>query len=227
MDRNDGSVLTCTTAPLPDGSTLFTFSDITASVNVERALKERNDALEQAGRVRDHFIHQVSYQLRSPLTNVIGFSQMLAEGHIGTLNPKQLEYASLINHSTNSVLAIIDDILDLASIDTGDIVLELSEVDLPDVITRASEGLKDRILEQNLILTIDTSPQLGLFRADPHRLRQIIFNLLSNAIGFSNPGQVIAITAARQPGAMIWTEWAPRNSTSPAMSNSMKTDPRP
>ena len=198
MDRNDGSVLTCTTAPLPDGSTLFTFSDITASVNVERALKERNDALEQAGRVRDHFIHQVSYQLRSPLTNVIGFSQMLAEGHIGTLNPKQLEYASLINHSTNSVLAIIDDILDLASIDTGDIVLELSEVDLPDVITRASEGLKDRILEQNLILTIDTSPQLGLFRADPHRLRQIIFNLLSNAIGFSNPGQVIAITAARQ-----------------------------
>ena len=167
-------------------------------MNVERALKERNDALEQAGRVRDHFIHQVSYQLRSPLTNVIGFSQMLAEGHIGTLNPKQLEYASLINHSTNSVLAIIDDILDLASIDTGDIVLELSEVDLPDVITRASEGLKDRILEQNLILTIDTSPQLGLFRADPHRLRQIIFNLLSNAIGFSNPGQVIAITAARQ-----------------------------
>lgn len=203
MDRNDGSVLSCTTAPLPDGSTLFTFSDITASVNVERALKERNDALEQAGRVRDHFIHQVSYQLRSPLTNVIGFSQMLAEGHIGTLNPKQLEYASLISHSTNSVLAIIDDILDLASIDTGDIVLELSEVDLPDVITRASEGLQDRILEQNLILTIETSPQLGLFRADPHRLRQIIFNLLSNAIGFSNAGQVIVIAAAREEDMIL------------------------
>ena len=198
MDRNDGSGLTCTTAPLPDGSTLFTFSDITASVNVERALKERNDALEQAGHLRDNFIHQVSYQLRSPLTNVIGFSQMLAEGHIGTLNQKQLEYASLINHSTNAVLAIIDDILDLASIDTGDIALELSEVDLPDVILRASEGLKDRILEQNLALLIDTSPQLGLFMADPHRLRQIIFNLLSNAIGFSNPGQVISITAARE-----------------------------
>ena len=203
MDRNDGSVLTCTTAPLPDGSTLFTFSDITASVNVERALKERNDALEQAGRLRDNFIHQVSYQLRSPLTNVIGFAQMLAEGHIGTLNKKQLEYASLINHSTNAVLAIIDDILDLASIDTGDIALELSEVDLPDVILRASEGLKDRILEQNLALLIDTSPQLGLFMADPHRLRQIIFNLLSNAIGFSNPGQVISITAAREADMIL------------------------
>ena len=203
MDRLDGSVLSCTTAPLPDGSTLFTFSDITASVRVERALKERNDALEQAGRVRDNFIHQVSYQLRSPLTNVIGFAQMLAEGHIGTLNPKQLEYASLINHSTNSVLAIIDDILDLASIDTGDITLDLSEVDLPDVIVRASEGLKDRILEHNLALLIETSPKLGLFKADPHRLRQIIFNLLSNAIGFSNPGQVISITAHRAEDMIV------------------------
>ena len=203
MDRQDGTVLTCTTAPLPDGSTLFTFSDITASVNVERALKERNDALEQAGRVRDSFIHQVSYQLRSPLTNVIGFAQMLAEGHIGTLNAKQLEYASLINHSTNAVLAIIDDILDLASIDTGDMTLELSEVDLPDVILRASEGLKDRILEQKLALKIETSPQLGLFRADQHRLRQIIFNLLSNAIGFSNAGQVIGISAAREDDQIV------------------------
>jgi signal transduction histidine kinase len=203
MDRQDGTVLSCTTAPLPDGSTLFTFSDITASVNVERALKERNDALEQAGRVRDSFIHQVSYQLRSPLTNVIGFSQMLAEGHIGTLNPKQLEYASLINHSTNAVLAIIDDILDLASIDTGDMTLELSEVDLPDVIARASEGLKDRILEQKLALKIETPPQLGFFMADQHRLRQIIFNLLSNAIGFSNPGQIIIITAARDADMIV------------------------
>ena len=203
MDRQDGTVLTCTTAPLPDGSTLLTFSDITASVNVERALKERNDALEQAGRVRDSFIHQVSYQLRSPLTNVIGFSQMLAEGHIGTLNQKQLEYASLINHSTNAVLAIIDDILDLASIDTGDMTLELSEVDLPDVILRASEGLKDRILEQKLALKIETPPNLGLFMADQHRLRQIIFNLLSNAIGFSNPGQVIAISAAREADMIL------------------------
>ena len=128
---------------------------------------------------------------------------MLAEGHIGTLNPKQLEYASLINHSTNSVLAIIDDILDLASIDTGDITLDLSEVDLPDVIVRASEGLKDRILEHNLALLIETSPKLGLFKADPHRLRQIIFNLLSNAIGFSNPGQVISITAHRAEDMIV------------------------
>jgi signal transduction histidine kinase len=198
MDRPDGMVLTCTAAPLPDGSTLFTFTDITATVSVERALKERNDALEHAGQLRDNFVHQVSYQLRSPLTNVIGFTQMLAEGHIGTLNAKQHEYASLIMHSSNAVLAIIDDILDLASIDTGDLSLELGEVDLPEVIRRAAEGLQDRIVEQKLTLSIDADPRLGSFRGDAHRLRQIVFNLLSNAIGFSQAGQTITVRAVRK-----------------------------
>jgi len=198
MDRPDGMVLTCTAAPLPDGSTLFTFTDITATVSVERALKERNDALEQAGQLRDNFVHQVSYQLRSPLTNVIGFTQMLAEGHIGTLNAKQHEYASLIMHSSNAVLAIIDDILDLASIDTGDLSLELGEVDLPEVIRRAAEGLQDRIVEQKLVLSIEADPGLGIFRGDAHRLRQIVFNLLSNAIGFSQPGQTVTVRALRK-----------------------------
>lgn len=198
IDRPDGMVLTCTAAPLPDGSTLFTFTDITATVSVERALKERNDALEHAGQLRDNFVHQVSYQLRSPLTNVIGFTQMLAEGHIGTLNPKQHEYASLIMHSSNAVLAIIDDILDLASIDTGDLSLELGDVDLPEVIRRAAEGLQDRIVEQNLTLSIEADPGLGSFRGDAHRLRQIVFNLLSNAIGFSQPGQTVTVRALRK-----------------------------
>ena len=198
MDRSDGMVLTCTAAPLPDGSTLFTFTDITATVSVERALKERNDALEHAGQLRDNFVHQVSYQLRSPLTNVIGFTQMLAEGHIGTLNAKQHEYASLIMHSSNAVLAIIDDILDLASIDTGDLSLELGDVDLLEVIRRAAEGLQDRIVEQKLTLSIDTDPDLGTFRGDAHRLRQIVFNLLSNAIGFSQPGQMVTVRALRK-----------------------------
>ncbi len=198
MDRPDGMVLTCTAAPLPDGSTLFTFTDITATVSVERALKERNDALEHAGQLRDNFVHQVSYQLRSPLTNVIGFTQMLAEGHIGTLNAKQHEYASLIMHSSNAVLAIIDDILDLASIDTGDLSLELGDVDLTEVIRRAAEGLQDRIVEQKLTLSIDVDPDLGSFRGDAHRLRQIVFNLLSNAIGFSQPGQTVTLRALRK-----------------------------
>eukprot|EP01042_Synura_sphagnicola_P020847 gene20847-26477_t len=89
MERRDGTVLDCTATPLPDGATLITFADVTAGVNVERALTERNDALERASRLREEFVHHVSYELRSPLTNIIGFAQLLGEETVGALNEKQ------------------------------------------------------------------------------------------------------------------------------------------
>lgn len=203
MERYDGSVIDCTGAPLPDGSTLLTFVDATAGVNVERALKERNDALEQAGALRDNFVHHVSYQMRSPLTNVIGFTQMIADEVIGPLNGKQAEYAGHIMRSSNALLAIIDDILDLASIDTGDIALDLEDVEIERVIGAAAQGLQDRFAEQNLKLAIEAPADIGTFRADPKRLRQILFNLLSNAAGFSKPGQTIRVSAERTGEAIV------------------------
>lgn len=205
MQRYDGTVLDCTGAPLPDGSTLLTFVDATASVAAERALKERNEALEQAGALRDNFVHHVSYQLRSPLTNVIGFTQMIADEVIGPLNPKQAEYAGHIMRSSNAVLALIDDILDLASIDTGDMALEPEEVEIGRTIAAAAEGLQDRLAEQRLSLVIDAPEAIGTFTADPKRLRQIVFNLLSNAAGFSQPGQTIRVSAERTDDAVVLT----------------------
>ena len=123
IERRDGSVLDCAAQPLPDGATLLTFVDVTASVNVERALTERNEALERASRLRDDFVHHVSYELRSPLTNVIGFTQLLGDETVGPLNPRQREYADHIMRSSAALLAIINDILDLASIDTGSLEL--------------------------------------------------------------------------------------------------------
>src|SRR5205085_569878 len=79
LERSDGSVLDCTTAPLPDGATLVTFQDVTDSVNVERALIERADALQDADRLKSAFVHHVSYELRSPLTNIIGFAHLLTD----------------------------------------------------------------------------------------------------------------------------------------------------
>jgi signal transduction histidine kinase len=205
MERYDGTVLDCTGAPLPDGSTLLTFVDATASVAAERALQERNEALEQAGALRDNFVHHVSYQLRSPLTNVIGFTQMIADQVIGPLNAKQAEYAGHIMRSSNAVLALIDDILDLASIDTGDMALEPEEVEIGRTIAAAAEGLQDRLAEQSLSLAIDAPDTLGTFRADPKRIRQIVFNLLSNAAGFSRPGQTIRVSAERTDDAVMLT----------------------
>ena len=119
----DGSALECAAQPLPDGATLLTFIDVTASVSVARALTERNDALERASRLRDEFVHHVSYELRSPLTNVIGFAQLSGDETVGTLNPRQRDYADHIMRSSGALLAILNDILDLASIDTGSLEL--------------------------------------------------------------------------------------------------------
>jgi signal transduction histidine kinase len=204
LARQDGSVLDCTASPLSDGATLLTFIDMTASVNVERALTERNQALIDAQELRNDFVHHVSYELRSPLTNIIGFIQFLSDPVIGELNDKQREYASYAMQSSSALLAIIDDILDLASIDADVMELSLEDVDIARTIEAAAEGVKDRLADSNLTLQISGTEGIGSFVADSKRVRQILFNLLSNAIGFSAPGQVVALSAQRDANHVIF-----------------------
>ncbi len=183
------SVLDCAAAPLPDGATLLTFIDATAGVSVERALTERNQALIDAEKLRNDFVHHVSYELRSPLTNIIGFIQLLGDAAVGPLNAKQLEYAGYVTKSSAALLAIINDILDLASIDADAMELSLDEVDIAETMRAAAEGVQDRLAESNLSLRVIAMDGIGAFVADGKRIRQILFNLLSNAIGFSAPGR--------------------------------------
>ena len=204
MERRDGSALDCTAQPLPDGATLLTFIDVTASVNVERALTERNEALERASRLRDDFVHHVSYELRSPLTNIIGFTQLLGDETVGALNPRQRDYADHIMRSSAALLAILNDILDLASIDTGSLELVPEIVDIRSTIEAALRGLEDRLTESSLHVIIDAPENIGSFVADGKRIRQILFNLLSNAVGFSAPGQTITVSARKTGGEVIF-----------------------
>ena len=95
LERRDGNVVDCATMPLPDGATMVTFQDVTDTVNVERALRERNEALETADKLKIDFVHHVSYELRSPLTNIIGFSHFLGDPVTGPLTEKQREYLEL------------------------------------------------------------------------------------------------------------------------------------
>ncbi len=200
----DGSIVDCTAAPLPDGATLLTFTDTTASVNVERALTERNDALLATEKLRNDFVHHFSYELRSPLTNIIGFSQMLGNGSVGPLNPKQTEYVSYVMKSSAALHAIINDILDLATIDTGALELNVRTIDIMETIRGAAEGIQDRVADASLNLQIVALPDVGSFDADAKRVRQILFNLLSNAIGFSAPGQTVTLAALRRGDEIVF-----------------------
>jgi signal transduction histidine kinase len=199
----NGTHLDGAVAPLPEGATLITFTDVTATVNVERALTERNDALEQASQLRDNFVHHVSYELRSPLTSIIGFSQMLSDETFGALNPKQREYTSHIMQSSATLLGIVNDILDLATIDNGLIELNLDKVDVSQSLQEVAHALKERLNESELDLKIDVSDDAASMIGDAKRIRQVVYNLLSNAIGFSSKGQKITITAARDEGGYL------------------------
>jgi signal transduction histidine kinase len=204
LERRDDLVLDCAAQPLPDGATLLTFVDMTASVSVERALTEKNDALERASHLRDDFVHHVSYELRSPLTTIIGFTQLLGDETVGALNARQREYADHIMRSSGALLAIINDILDLASIDTGSLELVGGTVEVRETIEAASRGVEDRLAEASLRLEVDVPPDIGAFVADGKRVRQVLFNLLSNAVGFSSPGQAIRVAARRSEGEVVF-----------------------
>jgi len=190
---------------LPDGGTLITFQDLTDTVNVERVLRERNEALEAADQLKNDFVHHVSYELRTPLTNIIGFAHLLDDDATGPLSDKQQEYLGYISSSSAALLAIINDILDLASIDAGAMKLDLGLVDIRGTIEAAAEGVQDRLKEHALTLDIRAARDVGSFTADERRIRQILFNLLSNAIVFSPSGGTITLTADRTSEAVVFS----------------------
>jgi len=205
IERPDGNVVDCATMPLPDGATLVTFQDVTDTVNVERALRERNEALETADKVKVDFVHHVSYELRSPLTNIIGFAHFLGDPVTGPLTEKQREYLSYITVSTNSLLAIINNILDLATIDAGAMTLNLGPVDIRSTMEAAAEGVQDRLVRNSIKLEIRAAPDIGSFMADERRVRQSLFNLLANAVGFSPAGETVTLAAQRLKEAVLFS----------------------
>ncbi len=197
MERADGTIVDCATVPLPDGATLVTFVDVTDASRIERALRERNEALETADRLKSEFISHVSYQLRTPLTNIIGFGEILETEMFGELLPKQHEYTSGILDSSHELLTTVNDILDLSTIEAGAMTLDLSDVSIAEVISSAEAFAQQRAQKARVSLLTDCPPDIGVFRADNKRIRQIMFNLISNAIAFTQPGDAITIGAER------------------------------
>ncbi len=198
LERRDGTVLEYSVVPLPDGATLVTFVNVTDTVNVERALVEKNEALEEADHIKTDFVGLVSYELRSPLTNIVGFAHLLADPRTGPLNDKQRDYTGHIMSSSQALMAIVDDILDLATIDAGIMRLQVGDVDVAATVAAAIEGVKDRLAAHRLTLLTDIAPDIGHVVADEKRVRQMLFNLLSNAVSFSLEGGTVTIAARRE-----------------------------
>jgi signal transduction histidine kinase len=203
LDRRDGSVLQLATVPLPDGNVLLTCLDVTDTARVERALRERNEALETAGRLKSEFIANVSYELRTPLNAVIGFAEILANQYYGALTPRQLEYSHGILDSSHRLMSLINDILDLATIEAGYMELETRAVDVCDMMQGVLTLTRERARNQGLDLNLDCPADIGTIEADERRLKQALFNLVSNAIKFTPAGGSIGIEARRADGELV------------------------
>lgn len=205
MDLLNSIVLDYALVPLPNSQTMMTFVNVTDTVNVTRALQEKNEALTSADRLRSEFVRHVSYELRTPLTNIMGFSDVLRNELYGPLNPRQHEYLEHISTESDALLNIVNDILDLAKLDAGIMELDIQQVDIADAMNYATERTKERLGERPVVIEEKIDLGLTAFPADPLRLRQIFISVLSNAANFAPDHSVIEFVAQKQGNEVVFS----------------------
>ena len=203
LHRSDDTVVKYAAVPLPDGNTLLSFVDISDSARVERALRDRNVALEKADRIKSEFIGNVSYELRTPLNAIVGFTEILDNRYFGDLTERQAEYVECILQASTHLMALIDDILDLATIEAGYMTLDLQEVDIAALMASLAEITAQRADQAGLKIDVECPDDIGVMLADAVRLRQALFNLVSNAIQFTPAGGTIVLSAERTQDDML------------------------
>jgi signal transduction histidine kinase len=162
-----------------------TFVDATDRFRIESALRERNEALEASDKLKSEFVKRVSYELRTPLNSIMGFAQMLTRPEHGTLNKKQGEYADAIVRASEGLRDLINDILDLSTIEAGVMELDLQSLDLYTLLSGVAEHAQEWAGKIGLTLALECAEDAGTFIGDGRRLRQVVFNLLSNAFKFT------------------------------------------
>ncbi len=197
MRRSDDTILTYLTHPLPDGNTLIAFADVSATRRVESALRERAEAFAAADRLKTEFVQNVSYQLRSPLTTILGYAEFLESQRNDDLSSRQLEYVRSILSASDHLSKLIENILDLAMIEAGGIDLDLSQFSLETVIEDSVEMVVSKAEDTQITVKAEIADNLGKVEADERRIRQVLFNLISNAMRFTEEGGEIVVSADR------------------------------
>ena len=195
ISMTDGRHFQFAAVPLPDGNALFTMVDVTDSTRIEAALRERAAALEEADRVKTDFVANMSYELRTPLTSIGGFSEMLAAGYAGKLSTKANDYIAAILEAVGRLSKLVDDVLDLTTGDTRPVALEIERVDVAGLCKAALDTAKSRAAEKGQKLEAEIDPGTGFVFGDARRLRESVEHVLQNALAYTDRKGTIRLKA--------------------------------
>jgi PAS domain S-box-containing protein len=169
---------------------LIMIEDINKRKQIELELRESKEAAEAGSRAKSEFLATMSHELRTPLNAIMGLSQLLQDNIVGMLNEKQKEYVDCIYSSGEHLLALINDLLDLSKVEAGKQELLLSSLDVREICHYVISTVRDRALEKGLELTVDIQETADICFGDERKIKQMLLNLLTNAIKFTTRGKV-------------------------------------
>lgn len=210
-----------TVQPLEETLWLVMAQDVTEQQQLARELTAKNADLIQLNRLKDEFLACISHELKTPLTAVLGLSTLLKDQAIGALNHRQSRYAQLIYQSGRHLMMVVNDILDLTRMETGQLELVLEPVQIATICTRAIEQARQLKLSEDKAsqptevpgitnespFLLNIEPGLDTIVADDLRLRQMLINLLSNALKFTEIGGELGLKVSRWAGWIAFTVW--------------------
>jgi signal transduction histidine kinase/PAS domain-containing protein len=195
---SDQRIVAFQTRPLPDGATLIGFDDVTATRNLQQALMDRSEALSEAERLKRDFVGNVSYELRTPLTTIIGYSELL-ESLGDALPERSRAHVASVRAAAAQLARSIDDVLDMAQIDAGEMALSLHDVDVADLLAAAAERAR-RLAGGGGVVIVAEAGAAGVIRADARRLEQVLDHLIVNAVRSTPAGGEVTLSARRTLG---------------------------
>ncbi len=188
----DGRIFQIATIPLPDGNALFTMLDMSDSMKIEQALRDRNSALQEADAIKGKFLANMSYEFRTPLTSIGGFADLLKAGIAGELSEQAMEYVEAISQSADRLSDQINTVLDYSQIEAGALPLALEQTDIPALMAEIAEGKAAMARNAGIVLHVQSGDARGSMTADPKRLAQAVGQVLDNAIRYNrNGGEVL------------------------------------
>ncbi len=195
----DKRIVAYQSRPLPDGATLISFADVTDTRRLEGALHDREMALSEAERLKRAFVGSVSYELRTPLTTILGYAELLERDSEG-LDARALGHVGAVRAAAAQLARSVNQVLDMAEIDAGEMTLEIEEVDIAALIGAARDRWARDAAAGGVALVASDDPALGLLRGDARRLGEVLDHLMENALRFTPAGGEVRLLAERGAG---------------------------